>query len=113
MALTTSQSEAGLPQLVGELKGMVLGYLRQETLDPLKGLARFAGFGVAGAVLSAGGFALLLLAVLRVLQNDTGSTFHGNLSPLPYLATGATGVLVAGLAVSAIRSGASGRRKTR
>lgn len=95
----------GVPELVSELKDLVVTYFKQETIEPLKGLGRFVGFGIPGAVLAAVGLAVLLLAALRVLQTETGSTFQGNLTPLPYVITAATGIAVAALAGVAIVSG--------
>lgn len=78
---------------------LVVAYAKQETLGPLRGLGKFVAFGVAGSVaLSIGGF-LLLLALLRALQTETGSTFEGNLSWLPYLITAAAALAVLGLSV--------------
>jgi hypothetical protein len=78
---------------------LVVAYAKQETLGPLKGLSRFVAFGLAGSVaLSIGGF-LLLLALLRALQTETGSTFGGNLSWLPYLITAAAAIAVLALSV--------------
>ena len=103
--------DQGVPQLVGELWELVVAYLKQETVEPLKGIGKFLGWGIPGAVLSALGLAVLLLAALRVLQTKTGSTFSGNLTELPYVITAATGIAVAALAGVAIVSGRS--RKAR
>lgn len=81
---------------ISELWDLVVAYVRQETVEPLKGLGRYVLFGIAGSVALVGGLALLVLGVLRVVQQETGSTFRGHLSWLPYcIATGAT-FLVAG-----------------
>jgi hypothetical protein len=82
-----------------EFVDLVVAYAKQETLGPLRGLGRFLGFGVGGSVALALGIPLLLLALLRALQTETGSTFQGNLSWLPYLITAAAALAVAGLAV--------------
>ncbi|HET6811445.1 MAG TPA: hypothetical protein VFH50_10590 [Acidimicrobiales bacterium] len=103
--------DQGVPQLVGELWELVVAYLKQETIEPLKGIGKFLALGIPGAVLSALGLAVLLLAVLRVLQTRTGSTFTGNLTALPYVITAATAIAVAALAGVAIVSGSS--RKAR
>jgi hypothetical protein len=95
--------------MVGELWELVVAYLKQETIEPLKGIGKFLGFGVPGAVLAALGLAVLLLAALRVLQTKTGSTFAGNLTPLPYVIIAATAIAVAALAGVAIVSGRSRR----
>lgn len=91
MAEEGRQSTAGSPKrgsvtdAGGDLLRLVLDYLRQETLGPLRGLGRFVVFGVLGSVAVAGGVVLLLLAALRVLQDETGTTFAGDRSWLPYL----------------------------
>lgn len=71
--------------LVREIATMVVGYVKQETLGPLKGLGRFLAFGAAGAVMVGLGLFLLVLGGLRVLQTETGSAFSGHLKFLPYV----------------------------
>ncbi len=102
-----SQSKS-LPTLLDELRELVVAYARQETVAPLKGLVRFVLYGVAGSAALGIGVVLLVLAGLRALQTETGSTFHGKLSWIPYLcAVGACG-MVAGLAVSRVGKGRKG-----
>jgi hypothetical protein len=74
-----------LPQLVLELRDLVVAYFKQETLLPLKALGRYAAFGVGGALLL--GFGVLFLGVggLRALQTETGETFTGDWSWVPYI----------------------------
>ena len=64
---------------------LVKEYAKQETVGPLKGLGRYIGFGVGGSVVLGIAAVLLVLAGLRALQTETGSTFTGNLSWIPYL----------------------------
>lgn len=97
--------EPSVTQLAQELREMVVAYFKQETLEPLKALGRFLAYGIGGALLVAGGVVILLVGVLRLLQAETGSAFHGNLTALPYVITLVTGLVVAGLAVRAILSG--------
>lgn len=70
--------------LGNEFLGLVIAYAKQETVDPLKSLARFVAWGVAGAVLIATGGVLLALAAVRAAQSETGAHLHGNLSWVPY-----------------------------
>lgn len=84
---------------------MVIDYVKQETLDPLKGLGRFVLFGVAGSVALAIGLVILSVAFLRVLQTETGSTFSGNWSWAPYLICTVVVVAVAAVAVKAVSRG--------
>jgi hypothetical protein len=72
-------------------------------------MGRFVLFGVVGSVAIALGTGTLLLAVLRVLQTETGA-FHGNLSWLPYLIVAALALAVVGLAAWRITAGPAERR---
>lgn len=108
---SAAESADSVPKLVSELWELVLAYFKQETLQPLRRLVRFVLIGVPGAVLTATGTAVLLLAALRLLQVRTGGTFRGHMSPLPYVITAATGVAVAGAAVAAILAGRSRRAR--
>lgn len=78
---------------------MATAYAKQETIDPLRGLGRFLGYGIGGAIFLGVGSLLLMLAGLRALQTQTSTTFNGNLSWAPYLLVAAGGVVLVGLAV--------------
>ena len=90
-------SRPSLPQLVIELKDLIVAYLKQETVVPLKQLGRYLAFGVAGSLLMGTGVILWSLGLLRLLQTQTGSTFEGDWSWVPYLIVFA--VLVIGAAI--------------
>jgi hypothetical protein len=94
----------------GDVVQLVLDYARQETLGPLKGLARFVAFGVAGAIGLSAGAMLLLLALLRALQTETGSTFRGDWSWAPYLLTAAAATVVLALSAWRIKKGPAQKR---
>lgn len=100
-----SKGLSGLKDSGGELSRMVIDYIRQETLDPLKGLGRWIAFGVVGAVALAIGLVVLAVAFLRVLQTETGGVFAGNFSWAPYLICAVVVVLVAFIAVKAVTRG--------
>lgn len=91
-----SGQDKSVGTLVNELAGLVVAYIKQETVEPIKSLGRFVAFGVAGAILIAIGGGLLTLGTVRVIQAETGRHLHGNLTWVPY----AGGALVA--AVGAI-----------
>lgn len=71
----------------GELfavKELVVAYVKQETIEPIKGLGRFLAFGLLGSFLLSVGTLMLVLAGLRALQTETGTVFTGNFSWAPY-----------------------------
>ncbi len=80
----TSSASAPLPQLVIELRDLVVSYVKQETIVPLKQLGRYVMFGVLGSFLLGLGVVLLGVGGLRALQTETGDTFAGDWSWAPY-----------------------------
>lgn len=97
----------------GELVDLVVGYAKQETLGPLRGVGRFVAFGLAGSSLLAVGLSLMLLAGLRALQTETGGTFAGSRNWLPYVATAGGAVVVAAAAAWRVARGPARRPKSR
>ena len=105
---TEDKKDKSLPGEAQELWQLVLGYAKQETLDPVKNLCRFLGFGLGGALLGSLGAVLLLLGGLRLLQTETGEAFDGNLTFIPYLLVlVVSGAIVAG----AMKAVTRGQRK--
>lgn len=76
---------APIPQAVTELIQLVKAYFKQETTEPLKALGRVVAFGVAGSLLLGTGVIFVALGILRLLQDETDTTFHGNWSIIPYV----------------------------
>jgi hypothetical protein len=101
----TGKGLGGLRATGGETLQLVIDYVKQETLNPLKGLGRFMLFGVAGSVALAIGLVIVSVALLRLLQGETGTTFSGNWSWAPYLICTVVVVGVAALAVRAVSRG--------
>jgi len=95
----------GLRDEAQETVQLIIAYIRQETLDPVKGLGRYVLFGVVGAVALSVGLAVLAVGLLRLLQGETGSTFTGNLSWIPYVICTVVVALVAYIAVKAVGRG--------
>jgi hypothetical protein len=73
-----------LPQLVTELRDLVVTYVKQQTLVPLQSLGRYIGFGILGSLLLGFGVLFLGMSGLRALQTETGDTFAGDWSWVPY-----------------------------
>lgn len=90
---------------VRELKDLVVAYAKQETVEPLKGLGRYVGFGVGGAALLGTGLFFLAMGGLRALQTETGDTFDGNWSFAPYA------IVVVALMLFALIAWKAGTRK--
>jgi len=92
-----------------DIANLIVAYLKQETVGPLRALGRFVAFGTVGSVFLAGGLVLLLVAVLRALQEETGA-FNGNLSWIPYLIVAVLALMVISIAVWRVTAGPARRR---
>ena len=88
-----------IPQVATELWELSVAYAKQETVDPLKGLGRYLGYGLGGSLVFGFGSVLLLISALRALQTETGTTFTGSLSFVPYLIVSLVAALLVGLLV--------------
>ncbi len=91
----SASSAPPLPQLVTELWELVIAYVKQETVVPLKKLGRYLVLGIAGSLLL--GFSAIFfgMAGLRALQTETGDTFTRDWSWAPY------GIVFVGLLLGA------------
>jgi len=97
---STPAPRKGVGGQIAEFKDLVIAYAKQETIDPLRTLGRYLGFGFGGSVFVGLGLGLGLLALLRGLQqidlfNDPAELDGGTWSWAPYLITGAVGLVVA------------------
>ena len=88
---------------------LTVDYLKQETVEPLKGLGRFLYMGIAGSFFMAFGILLILIGVLRLLQTETGTALTGDWSWVPYAVVVVLGIAVIGVAAWRITAG-PGRR---
>jgi hypothetical protein len=89
---------------------LTVDYVKQETLGPVRQAGRFLAVGLGGALLLSVGVLLLLVGLLRLLQTETGGTFTGNLSWVPYLIVLLVGLGIAAVAVWRIVSGPARRQ---
>ncbi|MEA2704595.1 MAG: hypothetical protein QOD63_2540 [Actinomycetota bacterium] len=94
---------------VRELWDLVLAYLKQETIDPIKGLGRYVAYGLAGSLAIGMASILILLGILRVLQERTGGAFDGRLQFVPYLAV----LLACGAVIAASLKAMSSEKRGR
>jgi hypothetical protein len=74
-----------LPQLVTELRDLVVTYFKQQTVLPVQRLGRYIGFGVLGSLLLGFGVVFVAMSGLRAIQDETGDTFTGDWSWVPYV----------------------------
>ncbi len=103
--MSTRDQAQGIPGVLQDLRTLVVAYVKQETVDPVKDLGRFVGLGLAGVVVGSVGGIFLLLAGIRALQAEADSIFNGNLSFLPYVFALLACGLVAGMAAKALGGG--------
>ena len=94
--------EKGTGDAVADVWQLVRDYAKQETIDPLKSIGRFLGWGIPGAVFLGLGLLFATLAILRGLQTETGAHLTGSLDVVPYVVAFVVTALVAALAARAI-----------
>lgn len=90
---------------------LVRDYLVQETVEPLRSLSRYVIWGTLGSVFVGAGSFMLLIGLLRLLQQET-TAFHGNFSWAPYLIVVAAATSLIALTVLRIVTGPARRRRT-
>ncbi len=87
---------------------MLVSYAKQETIEPLKSLSRYLGFGLAGSLLMFLGSFFVGLGVLRLMQSFEVFGGASWASTIPYV------IAIAALAlIAALIFGAMSRAKSR
>ena len=96
---------------VGGAKDIVrlaVAYAKQETVDPVKGLAKYLAWGISGALFMGFGLVLLSLSLLRGIQEHR---WGRQTSFAPYLLTALGGIVALGaIAIALKRATASTSR---
>ena len=113
MAARDNGEEKDVATLVTELADLIVRYAKQETVEPIRDLRRYLGFGLAGSLLFCIGIPLLLLGELRALQLETWPQLRGNLTWVPYsivFLTGAAIIAVLASRIGAVKRGVDRRR---
>jgi hypothetical protein len=100
-----SDTNSGLRHAGDDAFQLTVDYVKQETIEPLRGLGRFLYMGIAGSFFLAFGLLLILLGILRLLQTETGTALTGDWSWVPYAAVFVLGLAVIGVAVWRITAG--------
>jgi len=93
----------------GESLQLVVDYVKQETVEPITSPKRFLTYGALGSFLLGLGLMFYLIAILRVLQEETG-VFQGNWSWVPYLIDAAVAIVVMFFVAQRITAGPATRR---
>jgi hypothetical protein len=88
---------------VPELIEFVRAYVKQETVDPLRGVGRWIAYGAAGAFCLGLGLVIVLLGVLRLIEEEWDRASSGSLSWLAYLATLLIAVAILALTLMRIK----------
>ena len=99
-----ADADSNAKQGLGELVELTKAYAKQETVDPIKGLGKFVGYGLGAAILGSVSVVLLLVGLLRLIQMETGVHLTGHLSWVPYLITLVLSVILVAIAASAIKA---------
>ncbi len=84
-------------------------YIKEETIQPLKDMGRYALYGALGSVFVGVGILFIFMAVLRFFQEQF-RVFDGTLSWIPYLIVAALALIVASVTLWQIVRGAGERR---
>jgi hypothetical protein len=110
MAPPSDNGQHGLRHAGDDAFQLTVDYLKQETVQPLKGLGRFLYMGIAGSFFLAGGILLILIGILRLLQTETGTALTGDWSWVPYLSVMVLGIAVIVIAAWRITAGPARER---
>ncbi len=110
MAPREDNGTHGLRHAGDDAMQLTVDYLKQETIEPLRGLGRFLYMGILGSFCWAAGLLLILIGVLRLLQDETGTALTGNWSWVPYAVAIVLGVIVIGVAIWRIMAGPAERK---
>jgi hypothetical protein len=110
MAPRSDNGQHGLRHAGDDAFQLTVDYLKQETIQPLKGLGRFLYMGIAGSFFLAFGILLILIGILRLLQTETGTALTGNWSWVPYVSVMVLGIAVIGIAAWRITAGPARQR---
>ena len=99
----TPGEHEGVREVINDLWLLIRDYAKQETIDPIKMLGSFLGWGLLGSVLLSVGIGFGTLAIIRALQTETGDLLDGNWNWVPYLAGLVFTAIAAALAVLYIK----------
>ena len=88
---------------IADVVEVVKAYARQETVEPIRGAARWVAVGTVAAVSLGLAMVYLAMAVLRLSQDLGGSTLGGAWSFVHYLVSLVVTTLLVGVSMSRIK----------
>jgi hypothetical protein len=97
----TQSDDGGRASELTETIDLLKRYVLQETVTPLKDIGGILKFGLPGAFLLGIGLVVLDVAALRAIQEETGRTFAGHWTWVPYLLAMVVAFVLVGLAFAA------------
>lgn len=109
----TTKTTPSLRWSLEDLVSLVRRYVLEETVGPLRVLAKRVAKALLGALLYAIGSVIALVGLLRVLETETGTVFGGNWAFVPYLITAVGGALVVAVGLYAALRAVGGSRPGR
>lgn len=92
--------QKSVSDIAQEIWDLLRAYALQETIDPLKRLGSYVAWGAGGSALMSLGAFFLGMSLLRALQTETGDTFVGEFSWVPYFIVA---VVLSGVTAFAVR----------
>ncbi len=110
MAPRSDDGRHGLRHAGDDAFQLTVDYVKQETIEPLRGLGRFLYMGILGSFFLTVGILLILVGVLRLLQTETGTTLTGDWSWVPYAVVVVLGIVVIAVAIWRIMAGPAERK---
>jgi hypothetical protein len=96
------RSRSGESDPSRDLAELIVAYLKQETIGPGKSLLRWVRYGVVGSLLISVGIGLVLLGILRFLQEGVGGALSGSSSWLQYFITLIVAAIIGAVSAKAI-----------
>ena len=82
---------------------VVVGYVKQETLEPLRGIGRWIVVGTIASSMISIGLVMTLLGALRLSRDLTDSAFDGMWSFAPYLIVFVLGLVCIGATLTRVK----------
>jgi len=101
---------ASLQRDFEELRAVIVRYVKEETIAPLKSMGRFLAFGALGSLFVGFGSVLMLLGLLRYLQWQF-PFLDGSESWIPYAVVSVVAIAAIAITITRIFASVGPRRR--